>query len=86
MNDEIPPGLLKRHPELIVVGEAIEQHRRGEAITACCNKCANTLEVTEVAAVGALVVACPEGHVSFRASRDMASSPGSPGSPGARDT
>ena len=72
MNDEIPPGLLKRHPELIAVGEAIEQHRRGEVITARCHKCGSTLEVTEVAAVGALVVTCPEGHISFRASRDKA--------------
>jgi hypothetical protein len=72
MDDEIPPGILKRHPELVAVGEAIEQNRRGESITARCNKCGSTLEVTEVPEVGALVVTCPQGHVSFRASRSKA--------------
>jgi hypothetical protein len=69
MDDVIPPGILKRHPELVAVGEAIEQNRRGEPITALCNKCGSTLEVTEVAEVGALVVTCPLGHISFRAGR-----------------
>lgn len=72
MDDEIPPGILKRHPELVAVGEAIEQNRRGEPITALCNKCGSTLEVTEVPATGALVVTCPQGHISFRASRSKA--------------
>lgn len=70
MDDAVPPGILARHPELVAVGEAIEQHRRGEAILARCNVCGRTLNVTEVAEVGALVVTCPDGHVSFRASRD----------------
>jgi hypothetical protein len=48
----------------------MEQHRRGEPITAGCNKCGHTLAVTVVAAVGALVVTCPQGHISFHATRE----------------
>ncbi len=70
MSDEIPPNLLKRHPELVAIGQAVEQHRRGEPVTATCIVCEQPLVVTEVAAVGALVVTCPSGHVNYRASRD----------------
>lgn len=66
---EIPPGILQRHPELVAVGDALEQHRQGQPITSRCLTCGELLVVTEVEAVGTLVVTCPRGHVNFRARR-----------------
>lgn len=67
--DDIPPLLLKRHPELVAVGEALQQYGRGEPITARCDKCEQALEVAELPELGVLVVTCPGKHVSFRAKR-----------------
>lgn len=69
MNPEIPPALLRKHPELVAVGEALEQLRRGEPVTARCTVCGSTLEAVEVDGVGALVIRCPGGHTYFRARR-----------------
>ena len=71
MDDEIPPAILRTRPELVAVGEALAQHRRGEAITAQCTTCGRVLVLTDVQATGALVVRCPDGHVSFRARRKL---------------
>jgi hypothetical protein len=68
--DEIPAAILRKHPELVAVGEALAQWRRGEPITARCSKCERVLEVTRVEATGTLVVACPDGHTYFRAKAD----------------
>lgn len=57
------PGMLE------AVGEALAQHGRGEVVTARCAACERVLEVVDVVATGALVVRCPDGHVSFRARR-----------------
>lgn len=72
--DDLPPVLLERHPELVAVGEALEQFGSGASVTARCLECGVTLEVVEVAEVGVLVVSCPAGHVSFRARRSKAES------------
>lgn len=66
MTDDIPPAILKAHPELVAVGDALAQWRRGEPITARCIKCEQLLEVVRVEATGVLVVACPGGHTNFR--------------------
>jgi hypothetical protein len=59
------------------IGEALQQHARGEPITASCPTCGRTLEVADVAVTGALVVACPErGHLYVRFKR----APAPPGS------
>jgi hypothetical protein len=77
MTSEIPAALLRKHPELIAVGKALEQLGRGESITATCTVCGVTLVAVEVAETGALIICCPHGHTSFRARR------GRPGAAGA---
>lgn len=67
MTDEIPAAILRSHPELVPVGEALTQWRRGEPVTARCLKCDQLLQVTAIETTKALVVACPDGHTSFRA-------------------
>lgn len=67
MADEIPPAILAKHPELAAVGEALEQWRGGEPVTARCLECNQVLRVEDVEATHTLVVSCPAGHTSFRA-------------------
>jgi hypothetical protein len=66
VKDEIPAAILMKHPELSSVAQALDEHRRGAPITAACMKCGHTLSVSVVAVTGATVVACPEGHTSYR--------------------
>jgi hypothetical protein len=68
--DEIPSAILKKHPELVSVTEALRQLRNHEPVTATCIKCHQLLQVSEVEATGALVIRCPDGHTLFRARRD----------------
>jgi len=68
-DDDLPPSLLAKRPELVAVGEALRQHRLGEPVTARCHACDRALEIVEVPEVGVLVVACAEKHVWFRARR-----------------
>ncbi|HMG23131.1 MAG TPA: hypothetical protein VK607_17465 [Kofleriaceae bacterium] len=70
MTDEIPPAILRKHPELVAVGDALAQWRAGAPITARCLTCQRVLEVTRVEATATLVVACPDGHTYFRAKVD----------------
>jgi hypothetical protein len=70
MGIDIPDTMLRRHPELAPVGEALQQFRQGVTTTAQCITCSDVLEVVEVKETGALLVSCPRGHVSFRARRD----------------
>lgn len=67
MESDIPPSILKHHPELVAVGEALDQRRRGEPVTAVCYKCGLPLQVEEVAATGAVIVRCAKGDTFFRA-------------------
>lgn len=69
MGDEIPPALLSKHPELVPVGQALEQIRLGQPVTATCIKCGQRLVTESVDAVGVLVIRCPAGHTFFRAKR-----------------
>jgi hypothetical protein len=69
MQDEIPPAILAKHPELVAVGEALEQIRQGKPVTARCVKCGKQLIAEEVDETGALVIRCPDGHTFFRARR-----------------
>lgn len=66
MDDELPPSILKTHPELVAVGEALEQRKRAEPITARCFKCGLLLEVDEVEATGVTIVRCAKGDTFFR--------------------
>lgn len=72
MTDDIPEALLRKHPELAAVGDALAQWRRGEPITARCPKCQRALDVTRIEATGTLVVSCPDGHTQFRAKTERA--------------
>jgi hypothetical protein len=63
----IPEAILRAHPELAAVGEALTHWRRGETISARCPKCQHFLRVTLVEATKTLLVACPDGHVNSRA-------------------
>jgi hypothetical protein len=67
---EIPDEILRKHPELVPVGQALAQHRRGQQITATCPKCSQILEVTEVDATKTTVVACPSGHTLYRSKHE----------------
>jgi len=69
MDDDIPPLLLRKHPELAAVGEALRQWGTGEQVTARCAKCGMALVVEEVPETGTLVVRCPNGDTYFRAKR-----------------
>ena len=62
-------SLLSMHPELVAVGQAREQMRLGQPITASCIKCGERLIVDSVEEVGVLVIRCPAGHTFFRAKR-----------------
>jgi hypothetical protein len=66
MESDIPPSILKSHPELAAVHEALDQDRKGEPITALCFKCGMLLQLERVAATGAVVVRCPNGDTFFR--------------------
>jgi len=68
-DDTIPESLLRRHPELAVVGKALDAHRRGEPITVACPTCGAPLAVTDVEEVHVTVVACANGHTLFRGKR-----------------
>jgi hypothetical protein len=67
MTDEIPEAILRGHPDLVAVGDALMQWRRGEEISARCMKCQQVLQVTCVEVTKTLVVSCPGGHTNFRA-------------------
>lgn len=69
MIDDIPESILKKHPELIQIGEAIEAYSLGLPITVCCPHCGQVLTVVEVEAANALWVSCGEGCTAFRALR-----------------
>ncbi|HWO22543.1 MAG TPA: hypothetical protein VNO30_27480 [Kofleriaceae bacterium] len=71
MDDEIPPALLSRHPELVSVGQALEQLRLGQPVTATCIKCGQQLLVEALETVGVLVIHCPADHTFFRAKRGV---------------
>jgi hypothetical protein len=64
---EIPSDILRRHPELVSVHEALAQRRRGGPITARCLHCAQPLHVEDIVATHTLVVTCPCGRTLFRA-------------------
>lgn len=49
------------------MGQALEQLRLGQPVSATCIKCGQTLVVKTVEAVGVLVICCPDGHTYFRA-------------------
>jgi hypothetical protein len=75
-DDEIPPGLLAKHPELVSVGQALEQLRLGQPVSATCIKCGQKLLAESVEAVGVLVIRCPAGHTYFRAKHAVSSGGG----------
>lgn len=66
-DSDIPPSILKNHPELAAVGEALDQRRRGEPITARCVKCGLPLEIEEIPATSVVIVRCANGDTFFRA-------------------
>jgi hypothetical protein len=69
MDNEIPPALLSKHPELVSVGQALEQLRLGQPVTATCIKCGQRLIIESAEVVGVLVIRCPDDHTFFRAKR-----------------
>jgi hypothetical protein len=76
MASDLPPEpLLAKYPELAEVGAALDDFRAGRRITARCSVCGAGLTVTEVPATGELWVTCPNGHVRFRARREIPLTP-----------
>jgi hypothetical protein len=68
-SNEIPRPILEKHPEIHEVEEALKAHRDGKPVTVRCRYCNTPISVTEIAATGALVVACEKGCTYFRAVR-----------------
>ena len=67
MNSEIPQAILKKHPELLKVSEALEAYRKGQLVQANCAICESSLSVEKVKATGVLWVGCVSGCTNFRA-------------------
>ncbi|MEW6277679.1 MAG: hypothetical protein AB1758_03575, partial [Candidatus Eremiobacterota bacterium] len=61
--------LLQRYPWLACVHQALEEHARGEPITARCLTCGDLLKVEEVHPSGSRWVACPRGCHLYRERR-----------------
>jgi hypothetical protein len=75
MGEDLPPAaILEKHPELISIGEALAQRKRGEPITARCIKCGLVLEVVEIEVTGVTIVRCATGDTFFRAVHKHSSS------------
>ena len=67
--DQIPQSILANHPELVRVGEALQQHASGKAVTAHCLICDKPLRVATIRQTGAIIVECDTGCTFFRALR-----------------
>jgi hypothetical protein len=65
-DSEIPPSILKRHPELVQILEALEAHREDRPITSTCPTCRNQLKVTDVKELGVRTVTCGNGCTNYR--------------------
>lgn len=65
MEDEIPRGILEKHPELIQISEAISAYKEKRPITVYCKTCGQLLQVTEVKAVGSIWVMCGNGCTRY---------------------
>jgi hypothetical protein len=68
-DDELPPEILAKHPELVAIGEALAAYHEGRPSTAVCPVCGLPLTVTEVPGTDELWVTCPTGCTRFRARR-----------------
>lgn len=62
----IPDAILTKHPELVMVFEALSAYSEGRSVTARCMECGHVLTVTEVPEVGSLWVTCDTGCTSYR--------------------
>jgi hypothetical protein len=67
--DGIPPALLRQHPELAQIEEALADYHAGRPVTTRCPFCGELLEVTEIEATGSLWVRCPTGDTSMHIQR-----------------
>ncbi|MCP2727949.1 hypothetical protein NJ959_05580 [Symplocastrum sp. BBK-W-15] len=62
-------AILKKYPEIVSIGDALDTYRQGLPITARCLSSSQPLKVTEVVATGTLSVTCGNGCTNFRAKR-----------------
>ncbi len=67
--EEIPKAILKKHPELAQIEEALVAYQKGRQITARCPGCGKALAITEIPATGELWVTCSSGCTTFRVRR-----------------
>src|SRR4051794_17246662 len=68
-DDPIPESLLRSHPELAKIADALDAHRRGDPVRGTCPNCGAAIQVTDIDAVHVTVVACANGHMLYRAKR-----------------
>lgn len=64
--DEIPQSILIKHPELVQILEAIENHHAGQRVVSHCKTCNQLSEVTEITAASSLWVTCGNGCTRYR--------------------
>jgi hypothetical protein len=74
-DDPIPESLLRSHPELAIIADALDAHRRGDPVRGTCPECGAAIQVTDVDAVHVTVVACANGHTLYRAKRSADRAP-----------
>ena len=63
---EIPKDVLEKHPKLLAISEAIEQHRSSQPVAVLCSTCGNRLVVTDFPELGSLWVGCEIGCTKFQ--------------------
>jgi hypothetical protein len=63
---EIPTSILKKHPELIQVLEALKDYHDGIRVTTKCSTCGNVLQVVHTPDAHSLWVGCGNGCTNYR--------------------
>jgi hypothetical protein len=68
MDYDIPASILKKHPELLQIYEALEEYNNGKSITTTCRTCNNVLQVIDNTVTKSQWIGCSEGCTSYRTS------------------
>lgn len=58
-------AIFKKHPELVVINEAIVAFRHGQPITSRCPKCGQLLQVEYVEPIDTIWVKCAKGCTTY---------------------
>jgi hypothetical protein len=69
--NEIPASILKKHPELVQILEALKDYHDGTQITTRCPTCGELLQVVPVPEAHSLWVGCGNGCTNYREKQKM---------------